>query len=46
MLWMLFRGRDWETEKDRGNKGTMNVIKYRQILDENLLQNANNLRLE
>ena len=34
---MFFSGRDWETSQDKG--------KYREILDENLLQSAQDLRL-
>ncbi|KAG2456434.1 TCB1 transposase, partial [Polypterus senegalus] len=38
MLW----GRNWETSQD---KGKMTAAKYRDILDENLLQSALDLRL-
>ena len=40
---MLFSGRDWETCRI---EGTMNGTKYRQILKENLLQSAKDLRLQ
>ena len=36
---MFISGRDWEIE------GKMNGAKYREILDENLLQSAQDLRL-
>uniref|UniRef100_A0AAZ3QNG4 Transposase n=1 Tax=Oncorhynchus tshawytscha TaxID=74940 RepID=A0AAZ3QNG4_ONCTS len=39
---MFFSGRDWETSQDRGK---MNGARYREILDENLLQSAQDLRL-
>ena len=39
---MLFSGRDRETSQV---KGKMNGAKYREILDENLLQSAQDLRL-
>ena len=39
---MFFSGRDWETSLDQGK---MNRAKYREILDENLLQSAQDLRL-
>ena len=35
---MFFSGTDWETSQDRGGKNT-------EILDENLLQSAQDLRL-
>jgi hypothetical protein len=38
---MYFSGRDWETRID----GKMNGAKYRKILDENLLQSAQDHRL-
>jgi hypothetical protein len=41
MLWlMFFSGRDWETSQDQGKDE-----QSRQILDENLLQSAHDLRL-
>ena len=39
---MFFRGRDWETSQDQGKDEGEN---YREILDENLLQSAQDLRL-
>jgi hypothetical protein len=39
---MFFSGRDWETSQDRGK---MNGATYRKILDENLLQSAQDLKL-
>ncbi|KAI3360341.1 hypothetical protein L3Q82_014656 [Scortum barcoo] len=39
---MFFSGRNWETSQDRGK---MNAAMYRDILDENLLQSALDLRL-
>jgi hypothetical protein len=41
---MFFSGRDWETSQDRG-KDERSRAKYREILDENLLQNSQGLRL-
>jgi hypothetical protein len=49
----MFRQLDWRkpgtipTVKDGGGriKGNMNGAKYREILDENLLQSAQDLRL-
>jgi hypothetical protein len=38
---MFFSGRDWETGQDQGKDGA----KYREILDENLLQSAQDIRL-
>ena len=38
----FFRGKDWETSQI---KGKMNGAKYREILDENLLQSAQDFRL-
>uniref|UniRef100_A0AAZ3PPQ3 Tc1-like transposase DDE domain-containing protein n=1 Tax=Oncorhynchus tshawytscha TaxID=74940 RepID=A0AAZ3PPQ3_ONCTS len=40
---MFFNGRAWETSQDRGGK--MNGEKYREIVDDNLLQSAQDLRL-
>jgi hypothetical protein len=40
---MFYRGWDWKTSQDRGAK--MNRAKYREILDENMLQSALDLRL-
>ena len=40
MLCFFFSGRDWETRTE----GKMNGAKYREILDENLLQSAQDLR--
>jgi hypothetical protein len=43
MLWGCFSaGRDWETSQDRGKDEQGN---YRDILDENLLQSVQDLRL-
>ena len=42
MLWRLFSGRDWETSQYRGKDERS---KYRDILDENLLQSAQDFRL-
>jgi hypothetical protein len=39
---MLFRGRDWETSQ---NQGKDEWCKYREILDEILLQSAQDLKL-
>ena len=39
---IFLSGRDWETRQDRGK---INGAKYREILDENLLQSAQDLRL-
>ena len=39
---MFFSSRDWETSQERTN---MNGAKYREILDENLLQSSQDLRL-
>ena len=41
---MLFSGRDWETGQGLG-EGKMNGAKYRQILEENLLQSVKDLGL-
>jgi hypothetical protein len=41
---ILFSGRDWETSQDRG-KDEWNGVKYREILDENLLQSFQDFRL-
>jgi hypothetical protein len=38
----VFRGRDWETNQDRGKDERR---KYREILNENLLQSTQDLRL-
>jgi hypothetical protein len=38
---LFFSSRDWETSQD----AKMNGAKYREILDENLLQNIQDLRL-
>ena len=39
---MFFSSRDWETSQDRGKDERR---KYREILDENLLQSPQDLRL-
>ena len=41
-LGMFFSSRDWETSQDEQK---MNRAKYREILDENLIQSAQDLRL-
>jgi hypothetical protein len=41
---MFFSGRDWETTVVR-IEGKMNGAKYSEMLDENLLQSAQDLRL-
>ena len=40
---MFVRGRDWETSQDRGKDERSKL--QREILDENLLQSAQDLRL-
>ena len=40
---MFFSGRDWETRQEEGKR---NRVKYREILDEKLLQSAQELRLK
>ena len=43
---MFFSVRDWETSRDLVEiKAKMNGEKYREILDENLFQSAQDLRL-
>ena len=42
-VWMFFSCRNWETSQDRGKDERSKV--QREILDEKLLQSAQNLRL-